>query len=126
MVQGRGSASSVVTIAVALLVLLVHTEIAHAAVYQVGGSGGWTFKTVGWPNGKKFRAGDVLVFKYNPSFHNVVAVDRNSYNTCKTPRGARVYKSGNDAIRLAKGQNSFICNFTGHCEAAMKITVNAV
>jgi hypothetical protein len=55
MALGRGSA----------LVLLVcffvlHSELAHAATYTVGGAGGWTFNTVGWPQGKRFRAGDTL------------------------------------------------------------------
>jgi hypothetical protein len=55
MALGRGSA----------LVLLVcffvlHSELAHAVTYTVGGAGGWTFNTVGWPQGKRFRAGDTL------------------------------------------------------------------
>ncbi|PIA28516.1 hypothetical protein AQUCO_06900054v1 [Aquilegia coerulea] len=125
MVQGRGSAMQIVTIAVTLLVLLVHSEIADAATFTVGDAGGWTFNSASWAKGKKFRAGDVLVFKYDPSVHNVVAVDQKSYNSCKTPTGAKVFKSGNDQIKLAKGQNSFVCSFISHCEAGMKITVNA-
>ncbi|KAL5714597.1 hypothetical protein ACHQM5_016535 [Ranunculus cassubicifolius] len=122
MAQGRGSA---MTVAVTLLVvLLVHSAVVDAVVYNVGASG-WSFNSVAWTNGKKFRAGDVLVFKYNPSFHNVVKVDRASFNACKTPRGAPVFKSGKDSIKLTKGANSFICNFPGHCESGMKITINA-
>ena len=45
---------------VALLCLLIHCELAESAIYTVGGTGGWTFNTVTWPNGKRFRAGDVL------------------------------------------------------------------
>ncbi|KAK9167216.1 hypothetical protein Scep_002407 [Stephania cephalantha] len=129
MAQGRGSASSnsaLVGVSLIVLFLVVHLEIANAAVYTVGDSTGWTFNMVNWPTGKRFRAGDVLVFKYNPSIHNVVTVDRNGYNSCKTPRGARVLKTGNDRVRLAKGQNFFICNFVGHCESGMKIALNAL
>lgn len=120
MALGRGSA----------LVLLVcffvlNSEFAHAATYTVGGPGGWTFNTVGWPKGKRFRAGDTLVFNYSPSAHNVVAVNKGGYDSCKTPRGAKVYRSGKDQIRLARGQNYFICNFVGHCESGMKIAINA-
>ncbi|WOL06591.1 basic blue protein [Canna indica] len=121
--QGRGSARIV---GAALLVcLLLHCETAAAAVYTVGDSKGWTFNTVGWPRGKRFRAGDVLVFKYSPSAHNVVAVNGPGYRGCTTPRGSRVYKSGNDRITLRKGKNFFICNFVGHCQAGMKIGVTA-
>ncbi|XP_043710147.1 basic blue protein-like [Telopea speciosissima] len=127
MAQGRGSASGIgVIVGITLLALLLHFEIVHAATYTVGDSGGWAFNVVNWPNGKQFRAGDTLIFKYNPSAHNVVVVDENGYSNCKTPDGAQVHKSGNDQIKLSKGQNYFICNFPGHCESAMKIAVNAV
>ncbi|XP_027346685.1 basic blue protein-like [Abrus precatorius] len=117
---GRGSA-----IVLLLCFLVLHSEMASAATYIVGGSGGWTFNLVGWPKGKRFRAGDTLVFNYSPAAHNVVAVNNVGYSGCTTPRGAKVYRSGKDQIRLAKGQNYFICNFPGHCQAGMKIAINA-
>lgn len=67
----------------------------------------------------------VAVFNYDKTLHNVVALDKGSYDSCQTPRGAKVYNSGNDLIQLAKGPNYFICSFPGHCESAMKIAVNA-
>lgn len=61
MSQGRGSASlPIVVTVVSLLCLLVLLERADAATYTVGGPGGWTFNTNAWPNGKRFRAGDIL------------------------------------------------------------------
>lgn len=67
----------------------------------------------------------VAVFKYDPTIHNVVIVDKGAYRSCSTPSGATVLQSGNDRITLAKGQNFFICNFPGHCESGMKIAVSA-
>ena len=43
-----------------LLCTMLHSEMARAANYNVGGAKGWTFNTVGWPKGKRFRAGDTL------------------------------------------------------------------
>lgn len=60
---GRGSAIS--ASAVLCLMLLLHSEMADAATYTVGGSAGWTFNAVGWPKGKRFRAGDTLGNIYN-------------------------------------------------------------
>ncbi|KAK8564383.1 hypothetical protein V6N13_005388 [Hibiscus sabdariffa] len=120
MAQGRGSAMAA---AVLLCLLLSRLEFAQAATYTVGGAGGWTFNTAGWPKGKRFKAGDTLVFNYNPSIHNVVAVNKAGYDSCSTPKGAKVYRSGKDQVKLAKGQNYFICNFAGHCQAGMKIAV---
>ncbi|KAF7803651.1 basic blue protein-like [Senna tora] len=121
--MGRGSAISVLVL---LCFIFLHSQMANAATYTVGDASGWTFNAVGWPKGKRFRAGDTLVFNYSPAAHNVVAVNKVGYDTCRTPRGSRVYSSGKDQIKLVRGQNYFICNFPGHCESSMKIAVNAV
>ena len=60
MAQGRGSASAAQVAALLVLLCLVSCKVAESATYIVGGRGGWTFNSVGWPNGKRFRAGDVL------------------------------------------------------------------
>lgn len=65
------------------------------------------------------------VFNYSPGAHNVVAVNKAAYDKCSTPRGAKVFRSGKDQIRLARGQNYFICNYNGHCQSGMKIAVTA-
>ena len=70
-------------------------------------------------------AGDVLVFKYDPSAHNVVAVNATGYNSCTAPRGAKALRSGNDRVTLRRGTNYFICTFPGHCQAGMKLAVTA-
>lgn len=126
--EGRGSAvgRAVAVAAVIGLVIMSQLENVEAAVYVVGDSGGWNFNVQGWPKGKRFRAGDILKFNYDPTIHNVVVVNQAGYTNCKTPAGAKVYKSGSDQIKLAKGQSYFICNFPGHCEAGMKIAVNAL
>ncbi|CAK9151192.1 unnamed protein product [Ilex paraguariensis] len=123
MSQGRGSA--ILGAAMVLCLLVLHCEVAQAATYTVGGAGGWTFNTDSWPRGKRFRAGDILVFNYKPSSHNVVAVNKGGYGACTTPRGAKVYGTGKDQIKLVKGQNYFICNFPGHCQSGMKIAITA-
>ncbi|KAL6001591.1 hypothetical protein ACLOJK_007329 [Asimina triloba] len=124
MAQGRGSAAAAAALTF-LLGLFFLSQIAHAAVYTVGDSGGWGFNVVGWPKGKSFKAGDVLVFKYAKASHNVVAVNANGYKGCSTPSGAKVSQTGNDRITLARGPSYFICNFPGHCEGGMKIAVTA-
>ncbi|GMI87975.1 plantacyanin [Hibiscus trionum] len=124
MAQGRCSAMAATTVLLCLL-LSLHFESARSATFTVGGSGGWTFNAAGWTKGKRFRAGDTLVFNYIPSIHNVVAVNRAGYSSCKAPKGGKVFRSGKDQIKLRKGQNFFICNYIGHCQAGMKIAVIA-
>lgn len=67
----------------------------------------------------------VTVFNYSPAAHNVVVVDKQGYAACKAPEGAKEFRSGNDKIRLVKGENYFICTFPGHCDSKMKVAVNA-
>ncbi|KAK8572277.1 hypothetical protein V6N13_047883 [Hibiscus sabdariffa] len=109
-----------------LLCFLVFSETVAAATYTVGGSDGWTINMATWPRGKRFRPGDKLLFKYDPTIHNVVTVNSGGYRRCITPAGAKVYKSGKDEVKLRKGLNFFICNIAGHCESGMKIAINAV
>ncbi|KAK7369253.1 hypothetical protein VNO80_11289 [Phaseolus coccineus] len=123
MAMGRGSVIVVLTLS---FWLVLHCEMAHSATFTVGDANGWTFNTVAWTKGKRFRAGDTLVFNYGPGTHNVVAVNKAGYKACKTPNGAKTYNSGSDQIKLVKGQNYFICNFVGHCESGTKIAINAL
>ncbi|XP_051177040.1 chemocyanin [Lolium perenne] len=128
MAQGRGSASggAAVVVGVLLLCVLLHAEVVESAVFNVGDRGGWSFNTNSWPTGKRFKAGDVLVFKYDATAHDVVAVSAAGYKACAKPaRGAKVYKSGADRVTLARGTNYFICSVPGHCQSGMKIAVNA-
>ncbi|KAF7044201.1 hypothetical protein CFC21_053460 [Triticum aestivum] len=127
MAGGRGGArrGAVAVAAAALAVACCCVGVASAATYYVGDVGGWSLSSGSWPNGKQFRAGDVLVFKYNPLMHNVVAVGEDGYNGCTTPAGSRTYESGNDAVTLARGANRFMCTRFYHCNFGMKMVVNA-
>ncbi|CAF2090628.1 unnamed protein product [Brassica rapa] len=97
MAKGSGTASCSARAIIALMVvsvLVLQSYHVQASTYIVGDSLKWAFNVVDWPKGKHFKAGDVLVFNYNPSFHNVVVVDSGGYNSCKTPAGATTYTSG--------------------------------
>ncbi len=63
------------------------------------------------------------VFSYDPSVHNVVAVDAGGYSGCR--ESGTKYSSGNDRITLGRGTSYFICSFSGHCGAGMKMAVTA-
>ncbi|CAL9119922.1 unnamed protein product, partial [Musa textilis] len=117
--------SYIAALALICLCLFYHLEITAATEFTVGDSAGWSFNVQNWPNGKSFKAGDVLVFKYEQGAHNVVVVDAEGYISCKPKAGSKTYTSGNDNITLAAGTSYFICSFPGHCEAAVKIKVTA-
>ncbi|XP_057803874.1 basic blue protein-like [Salvia miltiorrhiza] len=122
MAKGRGSA---IVVAMVIMGMLMLPQVAEAASYVVGGAGGWTFNVDAWPKGKRFKAGDTLVFNYNSGIHNMVAVDKKGYDSCSAPSSAKVYQSGKDQIKLKKGQSFFICSIAGHCQSGMKVAVSA-
>jgi len=130
MAQGGGNAmavnKNVVVVGGMLLFLLCVLQCVHlveGATYVVGGSTGWNLEARTWPDGKKFRAGDILVFNYNTTVHNVVIVCAEAYQNCST--AGITLTSGKDKVPLWKGTNYFICGKPGHCAAGMKIAVVA-
>ncbi|MCD9559592.1 hypothetical protein HAX54_017645 [Datura stramonium] len=95
----------------------------NATTYNVGDAAGWDLGVSGWENGKHFKVGDVLVFKYPKNLHSVVTVNKANYDSC-TPTG-KTLTSGNDKVTLVKGTNYFICGVPTHCQFDQKIAVTA-
>ncbi|KAK4489185.1 hypothetical protein RD792_004979 [Penstemon davidsonii] len=112
-------------VTIMVLGLMLHSNLAHGMTYTVGDSRGWDFDVAGWENGKKFHSGDTLVFKYSEGAHNVVVVNKSDYDSCNVPDNATTFSSGNDKVKLRKGPIYFICGIPGHCDAGMKIAINA-
>ncbi|KAB2628161.1 basic blue protein-like [Pyrus ussuriensis x Pyrus communis] len=80
-----------------------------------------------WTEGKKFKAGDVLVFKYNRDPFLMVAAVRDKYlfEKCDLYVGAiNLYRSGNDHVVLEKGTTYFAPYLTTYCENGMKLTID--
>ncbi|OEL15998.1 Basic blue protein [Dichanthelium oligosanthes] len=118
MARGRGSAALCLALG-ALLAVCLLVGAADAATHRVD----WSFNADSWSRGKNFRAGDVLEFNYDPTLHNVVAVDAGDYYGCRSSGTA--YGSGSDRITLGSGINYFICSLNGHCGMGMKMAVTA-
>ncbi|XP_057808657.1 basic blue protein-like [Salvia miltiorrhiza] len=112
-------------VGIVVLGVLLLSNPARADFYFVGDEAGWKFNVAGWENGKTFKELDTLIFKYKPGSHNVVLVDKASYDSCTVPPNATTYSSGNDEITIGSGPNYFICGFPRHCGFGMKIVANA-
>ncbi|KAF6999842.1 hypothetical protein CFC21_015817 [Triticum aestivum] len=123
--RGTAGGSTAVVVGVLLVCAFLHAGVAESAEFTVGDGGGWSVNAGSWPNGKRFKGRDVLVFNYDPTAHNVVAVSAEGYRACAAPSGAKVNKSGADRVTLALGPNYFISSVPGDCQAGMKITVTA-
>ncbi|KAI0507415.1 hypothetical protein KFK09_013540 [Dendrobium nobile] len=129
MAQGKGGATQA-SLAIGLMILallLLNGELAKSEKFTVGDHHGWGFNVKNWPKDKTFHAGDILEFKYQKGYHNVVKVDSNGYADCKSDNAISTLESGNDNITLARGTHYFICGIACHCWFGnMKINVTAL
>lgn len=69
---------------------------------------------------------DDAVFKYAAGVHNVVRVNKHGYQSCSPNTNAQTFSSGEDYIKLDKGNNYFICSMVGHCKAGMRLAIKAL
>ncbi|TVU10645.1 hypothetical protein EJB05_44189 [Eragrostis curvula] len=101
--------------------------MASAATYNVGEpSGSWDLRTDygTWAASKRFQPGDQIVFKYSPSAHDVLEVNKAAYDSCNTDNAIATHTTGNDVITLdAPSTRYFICGFPSHCTSGMKLQI---
>ncbi|PHU20220.1 Chemocyanin [Capsicum chinense] len=119
----RGNKVTIVAFAMMICILL-QINISYADTFSAGDANGWGFSLNGWPNGKAFKAGDVIEFKYPVGVHNVVKVDKAGFDSC-SGAGGQVFSSGDDKITLAQGTSYFICTIGPHCANGVKAAVTA-
>ncbi|KAL8171358.1 hypothetical protein V2J09_023162 [Rumex salicifolius] len=115
---------------VALLVVLLASSC-NGKVYKVGDKAGWTI--IGnvdykqWAATKTFHVGDVIVFNYNPQFHNVIQVTHAEYKTCNSSSPIAIHTAGNDTITITNhGHHFFLCGIPGHCQSGQKVDINVI
>ncbi|KAE8668338.1 putative Early nodulin-like protein 22 [Hibiscus syriacus] len=112
----------------AIIILLQFQAIDSSPVtYHVGDEFGWdlVIDMQSWARGKKFHAGDFLVFEYDDQRYDVALVNEEGFNTCTVNDGAKVLDSGSDKVQLAFGANYFIDSVADVCAGGMKMAINA-
>uniref|UniRef100_A0A7N0SX88 Phytocyanin domain-containing protein n=1 Tax=Kalanchoe fedtschenkoi TaxID=63787 RepID=A0A7N0SX88_KALFE len=108
---------SLVAVSILLVALVPATSMAKEFI--VGDDAGWTigFNYQAWAQGKEFRVGDTLVFKYPEGAHNVYKVNGSDFQACTPPSDSIPLTSGNDHILLATaGRKWYLCGVGEHCE----------
>ncbi|XP_050386107.1 basic blue protein-like [Argentina anserina] len=100
-----------------------------AEQYIVGDSG-WGTDGIdynAWAASKTFYTGDVLIFHYDPTVHNVVvATDSDAFDNCVTQPNLGLYTTANDELYLNDpGNYYFMCEFQCNWDdMKMLVTVN--
>ncbi|KAI5077102.1 hypothetical protein GOP47_0006926 [Adiantum capillus-veneris] len=113
------------------MLLTVWLPVSWCAQHTVGRSAGWTIPAVGnvnystWAAAFTLSQGDVLVFKYDATLHDVLQVSEGDYDTCNTSQPSAVYNNGETFVSLNQvGTWCFICGVPGHCLAGQKLKVH--
>ncbi|WCJ29015.1 early nodulin-like protein 22 [Euphorbia peplus] len=121
--------SKIVEIALTMMFLLVvfHFKIVGSTHYMVGDGFGWDFviNMQTWPRGKKFYVGDVLEFKYDYQSSDMVIVKAKEYTSCTHSDEDQIFESGDDKITLGFGITYFSTSYHEHCQAGLKMIINA-
>ncbi|CAA3007790.1 mavicyanin-like [Olea europaea var. sylvestris] len=119
------------TVLAVLFFILTSVQVSIGEVHKVGDSAGWT--TIGnvdykqWSATKNFQIGDVIVFEYNPQFHNVMQVTHAEYKSCNASSPISTHTTGNDSITInTHGHHFFMCAVPGHCQAGQKVDINVL
>jgi plastocyanin len=99
--------------------------------YTVGDTLGWTIPPNGsaaaytsWASRKSFKVGDVLVFNFQLSAHNVEEVTKAKYDSCSSVSPIATFSTPPVRVTLNKtGTHYYICGVPGHCSAGQKLTI---
>ncbi|KDP29128.1 hypothetical protein JCGZ_16517 [Jatropha curcas] len=112
--------------------LLIFVAITFCAVsvsakeFVDGDAKGWavvpSYKT--WAKDKEFSIGDVLVFNYKKGEHDVLRVNKESFESCNALSPLSTNESGEDIVNLMEpGEYYFICGKPGHCQDGQKLSI---
>ncbi|CAL1377788.1 unnamed protein product [Linum trigynum] len=128
--SGLGGSCSPVAAAAAIFILLVNTAAAQT-VHVVGDNMGWTVPQGGaqayatWATGKTFAVGDILTFNFDTNNHDVLQVQRSSFDACTSSDAVgSVIMTGPANVTLdTAGDHYYICTISRHCAAGQKLAI---
>ncbi|KAG6792409.1 hypothetical protein D5086_001746 [Populus alba] len=119
-----------VTFGFAMMVLF-QRSVAQT-VHVVGDSIGWTVPQAGgaqayitWASGKNFMVGDTLTFNFTTNNHDVLRVQKESFDACTSSYSiGDVISTGPVNITLdSTGEHYYICTIGGHCQSGQKLAI---
>ncbi|KAJ6857547.1 cucumber peeling cupredoxin-like [Populus alba x Populus x berolinensis] len=109
---------------------LIHSSAAQSN-HTVGDTTGWAIPSTGsafystWAANKTFSVGDILVFNFPASAHDVAKVTKADYDACNSSSPISVATTPPARIPInASGEHYFICRFPGHCSNGQKLMIN--
>ncbi|EOA36663.1 hypothetical protein CARUB_v10011973mg [Capsella rubella] len=80
-----------------------------------------------WANHERFYSGEWLYFGFDPTSHNVLEVNKSSYEQCiDTDFISNVTRGGRDVFQLLQPKPYYFICGKGYCDQGMKLAVNVL
>ncbi|MCD7464134.1 hypothetical protein HAX54_052179 [Datura stramonium] len=100
-------------------------------VHRVGDNMGWIIPSNGavaytnWAAGKTFRVGDTLVFNFMTDRHDVLRVQKTSFDGCNSQNaiGSAIMTGPANVTLDTAGDHYYICTFGTHCQNGQKLAI---
>ncbi|PON63209.1 Blue (type 1) copper protein, binding site [Parasponia andersonii] len=114
----------------ALAAVAMLQSSAVATTFFVGDSANWVIPSSpnfysNWAANKTFKVGDILVFNFVSTQHNVAEVTKANYDACNGASPISIQTSSPVNITLQKtGEHYYICTVGSHCSAGQKLDIN--
>ncbi|XP_021669177.2 cucumber peeling cupredoxin [Hevea brasiliensis] len=118
-------------VAFGFVVVVLLQCAAAQTVHVVGDNSGWTILQGGaqayteWANGKNFAVGDILTFNFETNKHDVLRVQKTSFDACSTsnPIGDVITTGPVNFTLDSAGDHYYICTFSQHCQLGQKLAI---
>ncbi|XP_058004777.1 cucumber peeling cupredoxin-like [Hevea brasiliensis] len=118
-------------VAFGFVVVVLLQCAAAQTVHVVGDNSGWTILQGGaqayteWANGKNFVVGDILTFNFETNEHDVLQVQKTSFDACSTsnPIGDVITTVPVNFTLDSAGDHYYICTFSQHCQLGQKLAI---
>ncbi|KAF3625489.1 putative cucumber peeling cupredoxin-like [Capsicum annuum] len=115
----------------ALAIASLAQDASAQTVHVVGDNTGWVIPSNGaaaytnWADRKTFRVGDTLVFNFTTNQHDVLQVQKSSFDGCNSQNavGSPILAGPANITLNSTGDHYYICTFGRHCLNGQKLAI---
>ncbi|PHT47564.1 hypothetical protein CQW23_11772 [Capsicum baccatum] len=115
----------------ALAIASLAQDASAQTVHVVGDNMGWVIPSNGaaaytnWTDRKTFRVGDTLVFNFMTNQHDVLQVQKSSFDGCNSQNavGSPILTGPANITLNSTGDHYYICTFGRHCLNGQKLAI---